>query len=76
MSEGYSLVVVHGLLKTVTSLVVELRLKGLGSVIAAQSLSCPPQHVESPRPGIKLMPPALATGPPGKSQMILIFPEL
>lgn len=38
---GYSLVVAHRLLKAVVSLVMELRLKGLGSVIAAQSLSCP-----------------------------------
>ena len=37
---AYSLVVMLKLLKAVVSLVMELRLKGLGSVIAAQSLSC------------------------------------
>ena len=39
-SGGYSLVVVHGLLKAVASLAAEHRHYGMGSVVVVHGLSC------------------------------------
>ena len=66
-----SLVVVHGLLIAVASPVSEHWLYSGGSVVA-HGLSCPQGMSDLPRPGIKLVFPALAggfltTGPTGKS---------
>ena len=71
---GLYVVVLHGFLIAVASLVAEHRLWGTwASVLMVHSLSCHPAYVFLvPGPGIKLVSPALAGGflaavPPRKS---------
>jgi len=58
---GLSLVVVHGLLTAMASLVSEHRLYSVGSVVA-HGLICPQGMWDLPGAGIKLVFPALARG--------------